>query len=327
MEPSAEPVIETQPASSRFAGFWRRIGALCIDSAVLGLIGFPLGLLLGERYAPAGTPARLIGLLVVVPYLSVMGSRVAGGQTLGKRLLGLRVVDATGQPLSEDRAFVRAALLSLPWIFNGIRFGSLGPVVLATMWVAGVLVFGVGGAIVGTYVLNRRTRQALHDLVVGSYVIEASGLGLPVPATSTRRPAIGSAVWIWIVAAAVTALVAMASTLVGGRFPVLLETVESIPGASSLEITSHTSWQIGLRSGERTSKALVAVLWFRGSADGTRQAAREVAAAMLQHHPDAATAPTLAVTVIRGWDIGIASSTSAVNFAQTPAQWRAELGM
>jgi hypothetical protein len=29
----------------------------------------------------------------------------------------------------------------------------------------------------------------------------------------------------------------------------------------------------------------------------------------------------------RGWDIGIANSTSAVNFVHTPAQWRAELGM
>jgi len=323
MEPSVEPVIETQPVSSRFAGFWRRIGALFIDAAVLGVLGFPLGLLLGERFAPAGTPARLIGLLIIVPYLGVMGSQVAGGQTLGKRLLGLRVVDATGQPLPVGRAFVRAALLSLPWIFNGIRFGSMGPVVLATLWVAGVLIFGVGSAIIGTYVLNRRTRQALHDLVVGSYVIEAAGVGLPVPATSTRRPATTSAVWIGVVAAAATAMVIAGPNLIAGQFPpVLMESIASIPGASSMEIKSITTWGRG-----GTSKVVVAVLWFRGPADGARQAAREVVAAMLQHHPDAATAPSLAVTVIRGWDIGIANSTSAVNYVQTPAQWRAELGM
>ena len=48
---------------------------------------------------------------------------------------------------------------------------------------------------------------------------------------------------------------------------------------------------------------------------------------MLQHHPDAATSPTLAVTVIRGWDIGIAHSTRSVNIVLTPAQWRGELGL
>lgn len=52
----------------------------------------------------------------------------------------------------------------------------------------------------------------------------------------------------------------------------------------------------------------------------------EVAAAMLEHHPSAASARTLAVTIVRGWDVGIASSTSASSFVHTPEQWRAELG-
>lgn len=56
MAPSPEPVIEvieTQTvSSSRFAGFWRRIGALLVDSAVLGVVGFPLGLLLGTFDPP-----------------------------------------------------------------------------------------------------------------------------------------------------------------------------------------------------------------------------------------------------------------------------------
>lgn len=321
MEPFAAPVTETQPASSRFAGFWRRIGALFVDAVILGAVGFPLGMLLGERYAPAGTPCRLVGLVVIIPYLGVMGSRLGGGQTLGKRLLGLRVVDSNGQPLAMGRAFARAALLSLPWVFNGVRFGTLGPVVLATLWIAGVLVFGVGGAIIGTYVLNRRTRQALHDLVAGSYVIEAPGLGRAVPVTSTQRPKTASSVWIGVVAAAATAMVVVGPTLISGPFPrALRERVASIPGASSVQIRSYAR-PIGGR------RIIFASLWFRGAEDGARQAAREVVAAVLEHHPDVATTPTIAVTVIRGWDIGVASSTSAVTFVQTPAQWRAELGI
>ena len=119
--------LETLPApTSRIAGFWRRVGALVLDSIVLGLLGIPLGLLVGERFAPVGTPARLMGLLVLIPYLGLLGSQVGRGQTLGKRLLGLRVVDASGQPLSVTRACMRAALLSLPWAFNGLHFRTLG---------------------------------------------------------------------------------------------------------------------------------------------------------------------------------------------------------
>lgn len=323
MEPPAESVLETQPVAAHFAGFWRRFGALVVDALVLGAVGFPLGLLLGERFAPVGTPARLIGLLVVVPYLGFLGSEIGKGQTLGKRVLRLRVVDADGRCLSLSRAFVRAALLSLPWIFNGIRFGSLGPVVLATLWVAGIVIFGLGGAIIGTVVLNRPTRQGLHDLLVGSYVVEAGGLGLRVPALSTRRPILASAVWIGLVAAGTTAMVARGPSLMASQFPpVLFERIAAIPGANSMEIKSVTTWGAG-----RTSKVVVGVLWYGGQSEDVGQAAREVAAAMLEHYPDAASAPTLAVTVVRGWDVGIASSTHAKNFVQTPQQWRAELGL
>ena len=114
MDQAVEPILETQPLmpTARFAGFWRRVGALVVDAGVQGLLGLPLGLLLGERLAPVGSPARLVGILIVLPYVGVLGSRVGGGQTLGKRLLGLRVADAGGQPLPLARSFARAALLA-----------------------------------------------------------------------------------------------------------------------------------------------------------------------------------------------------------------------
>jgi uncharacterized RDD family membrane protein YckC len=324
MEPSTEPVIETQPvSSSRFAGFWRRVGALVVDSGVQGLLGLPLGLLLGERLAPVGSPARLVGLLIVLPYLGVLGSRVGGGQTLGKRLLGLRVVDAVGQPLSLSRSFTRATLLALPWIFNGIRFGSLGPVVMATLWVAGILIFGVGGAILGSFLLNRPTRQAFHDLVVGTYVVHADGLGLPVPAKSSRRPLVASAAWVVVVAVVTTFMLVKGPDFMAYQFPrALMESLSAIPGATSYEIKSLTTWGAG-----RTSKAIVAVIWFHGAPEDSKKAAQEAAAAMLQLHPEAATAQSLVVTVVRGWDVGVFSLTSAQTYVQTPTQWRADLGL
>ena len=41
----------------------------------------------------------------------------------------------------------------------------------------GVIVFGVGGSTLYLMVFNRRTRQGLHDLAVGSYVIRAGDTG------------------------------------------------------------------------------------------------------------------------------------------------------
>jgi hypothetical protein len=104
--------------------------------------------------------------------------------------------------------------------------------------------------------------------------------------------------------------------------PVLMERLSAIPGATSMEVKNVTTWGAG-----QSSKLLVAVLWFRGPPEDTGKAAEDVAAAMLQHHPDVASAQTLAVTIIRGWDVGVFSMTSGQNYVRTPAEWRAELGL
>lgn len=70
---------------------------------------------------------------------------LAGG-TPGKRLLGLRVVDATGENPGLVRAFLRAAA----WLFLSTPFANFG------FWLA---------------LFQPRTR-ALHDLVAGTYVVE-----------------------------------------------------------------------------------------------------------------------------------------------------------
>ncbi len=329
MDPFEERAVEARPVkTSRIAGFSQRLLALAVDGVVLAAIGYALGSLLGERLAPVGTPARLVGLLVIIPYLGVLGSEVGNGQTVGKMLLRLRVVDANGRPLPLGKSLLRAALLGLPWTFNGVRLASLGAAAMAALWVIGVVVFGLGLAIVVTYVINGRTRQALHDLLVGSYVIHADGLGLPAPAQSTRRPLVASIAWISLVAVGTLAGGIAARRYLEREFPpALLESLLAIPGASSAEIKHVKTKQIAV-SGEKRSAAsesLVAVLWYRGPVEDTKKAADEVAAVLLSHHPQAMAIPTLAVTVIRGWDVGIAWKRSWQSFSKTPAEWQAEL--
>ena len=77
--------------------------------------------------------------------LLVLGHGTAG-QTLGKRLLGARVVDESGEPIGYLRALGRC----LATIVAALPFG-LG---LAAAWL-------------------RRDRRGLHDLLAGTRVIRA----------------------------------------------------------------------------------------------------------------------------------------------------------
>jgi len=88
----------------RYAGFWRRLGALLIDVLVM----LPLAPI---PFAVRGLPAvAALPLLVTVgaawpTYLIFCHGRF--GQTLGKRITGIRVHLVTGQRISWKVAFLR----------------------------------------------------------------------------------------------------------------------------------------------------------------------------------------------------------------------------
>jgi uncharacterized RDD family membrane protein YckC len=88
-------------------GFWRRIGALFIDSLVLGILGSVIGLFLEDTFVQLGGWGRLIGFAVSITYFGVMNSSLSNGQTIGKKILNIRVVDSSNSTISLPKSFVR----------------------------------------------------------------------------------------------------------------------------------------------------------------------------------------------------------------------------
>ncbi|WP_266172159.1 RDD family protein [Dyella subtropica] len=163
------------------ASFWRRLGAFVIDCILLGIVGAMLGQLLFDPLARMGSHARLIGFAIALAYFGICNSRVRGGRTFGKQALGLRVVNASGEQLSLARSLCRYAVLGVPYFASGMDLDSAG---LLNSVFGYLMVLVVGGgllSIVYLYVFNRRTRQSLHDLAVGSYVVRIQSEEAPYP--------------------------------------------------------------------------------------------------------------------------------------------------
>jgi uncharacterized RDD family membrane protein YckC len=99
------------------AGFWQRFGAWILDAIILDVVGFALRI--GLK-----TVGALLGAAIGIAYFVYFeGGR--SGATLGKRAVGIRVVDFdTGSPIGYGRAFVR---------YIG-RFVSLVVVLLGYLW-------------------------------------------------------------------------------------------------------------------------------------------------------------------------------------------------
>lgn len=91
------------------AGFWKRFGAAVIDGILVGIVASVLSAILG-----AGDEGRFsatyqgLSLLLTVAYLTYFEGGPTG-QTLGKKALGIRVIDfGAGGPIGYGRAVVRS---------------------------------------------------------------------------------------------------------------------------------------------------------------------------------------------------------------------------
>ena len=141
----------------------RRVLAVLIDIAVLGL-----GYLIAAVIAPAGTdwgavftelPMALIVTAASIAYFAILEG--AFGQTLGKSLCDVRVVDSRHGPAGYGRAALRSVLRPIDHLF----LGAVGAIcIIAT---------GPG------------KRRRVGDAAAGTYVVRASQTALPRTADGT----------------------------------------------------------------------------------------------------------------------------------------------
>lgn len=181
-------LIEKQTGISkikrRISGFWRRIAALVVDGIILTTVGKVLDSLFGSIFAQMDVSGLLVGFGVFVLYFGVLNSFISGGQTMGKRLLQIRVVNVRGRTISFTRAVLRAGILGSFFVLVAIP--SLVMYENITL-ISSLVAIMIGTGIVYFYVFNRTTRQSLHDLISGSFVVDADAEEVAVRLVTERK--------------------------------------------------------------------------------------------------------------------------------------------
>ena len=105
------------------AAVGRRLAAFFIDvlltGTVVGVVSAAYSVVAAVNGVQSSignlSPAALVSFLIVLPYFAI--SEGVFGRSLGKQLLGLRVVDAFGEPPGLMRSFLRVLILpGLTWV-------------------------------------------------------------------------------------------------------------------------------------------------------------------------------------------------------------------
>ena len=177
-----EPVANSQDEpsndvvdASTVVVFWKRIGAYFLDTAIiLKIAGVLIGAAGASLWFEIGGYGIIIGAVVYLLYFGLMNSVLCKGQTIGKKLFAVKVVDRNNEYLPVGKSFLRALI----FVICVYAVGAVLPeyhmfdiknvlplTILLFLYFVFVLIF-----------LFNKNRQTLHDFSVKSFVVSKENI-------------------------------------------------------------------------------------------------------------------------------------------------------
>ncbi|WP_405142554.1 RDD family protein [Sphaerisporangium sp. NBC_01403] len=172
--PQGAPIPQGAPAP--LAEWWERLVARIIDNVIFGVIYAILSSILASIFQPSVAdilanpalstgsyvlPGLLAGIIAFAAYAAydyVLHSK--DGQTLGKKVMKIRLAAVGGGPLDSSVVMKRSAIFPGVMVLYGIPF--LG-------WLSSIFVLVLGVLIL----VDKPLQQGLHDKLAGTVVVKA----------------------------------------------------------------------------------------------------------------------------------------------------------
>jgi uncharacterized RDD family membrane protein YckC len=285
------------------SGFWRRIGAFFIDSFVLGLFGLSLGIFFETFFVEIGIWGRLIGFSIALMYFGVMNSAISNGQTLGKRVLKLRVVNSDNNPISLIKSFGRYCFIGIPYFLNGAPFSND---VTSSFWgyIIFFVIFGGSSALIYLYVFNRITRQSLHDLVFNTFVVNIGVEKQNIAKIWTPHYIVISLIFI------AAAILPIFTTSLANQepFPELKNSLDSLlknPSVRYANISSGKSAFSTLKTGTTETTYVSAQVFLKNDQISNKELAHSLAEDIANTFHESQEKDVIVIDLFYGYDIGI----------------------
>ena len=163
--------LSPEPVTGRYAlaGWWSRVVATLVDGIIVGLGAVLIMALFGSVFSvgffaseEAGIAAVIVGLLlsfvaiaiVALLYAPLMMART-NGKTLGRMVVGNRVIRAGGEPMTFGWAMLREVVI------KALAFG-----------LASSVTFGLASLVDVLWPLWDDENRALHDFVVDTRTVK-----------------------------------------------------------------------------------------------------------------------------------------------------------
>jgi len=303
------------------SNFWRRILALLIDFVILGIIGFIIGMIFQDFFSNMGIYGPLFGMAIVIFYQTIFNSKVVNGQTFGKMILNIQVVDINGNTLNIDLSILRALILSVPYFTINISIPYISDISILSI-IKSIILFSMVLGVIVIYIFNNKTRQSLHDLLIGSYVVstERNEELKPIPAVNKASFYILGSLIILVIGFNIFFLTQKSEL---GNLNIVNNKIEQINGVIQSGVNKKTNVFYGEK--KTVTKIYQANIRVSNLPDGNIENSKivqDVVKIILRNESDIDNYDILYVSLTKGFDIGIARYSSSTNISKTPSEWR-----
>ena len=304
--------------------FINRVGAFFLDGIILGIVGSIIGYSFEDYFVSIGNNGLYVGLTIALLYFTISNSRLLNGQTLGKRVLKIQVVDKEGNTLQIDKSFYRALILCVPYFtinlnIPGISEGS------SLYIIKSMILFAILLGIIIIYSFNKGTRQSIHDLLVGSYVVSIARAETPAILPKVTK----YAYYIWggfiALMIGINLLSITAKSPSMGSANKIYKSLSKIDGIIQAGVSKNVHRLYGkekkVTHSIRTTLR-VAKLPKNLNNIEKEKIVRLAAKTILNEEPTINNVDLIVITLTKGFNIGIAKSNFSYSIGKTPSEWR-----
>lgn len=326
-------LIKLNPIYSKF---WNRFGAYLIDIIILAFIGFILGLFFKDKFVQMGNQSILVGFFISVIYFGLLNSKIFNGQTFGKKVLKIKVVNSNFNSLSIQKSTLRALIYTVPYFFlnytlPGFTEFSFLSIVIGVVFLTILIILPVH------FILNTPTRQAIHDLILNTYVIEIDAYPRQELVKSRLMPLYISGVFILLIfgISIFFNLKNKASNYAVHELTSLTEQIDKIDKVGSSSITRSTNSTKKLGSDEIISKTDFLkvniflredlILNLNPEMIEDLSFVQDALKIILKNYSDLNRLDLIHINLIYGYNIGIYKSSHSVGFSNTIDYWKQTL--
>ncbi len=308
---------QAPPKTKMLVGFWVRSLADALDAGMLSLLGWLLVLLFRNRVYALGDRGWWLGAPIAYLYAGLLHTRLNRGQSVAKWLLGIQVIRRDGTFMSFPQSLLRYSIINFLF-FESLLIAGLHATfpeldtfaVNVAMLVAGVFVFCGVVFLVPFHPL----KQGLHDALVDTVVVRRGRFDEDLVAQLWSRSRAGRA---WAVALGAFLLTVALGAIPFARLAAALDSSSATTAEWRRAVEAGTALErvyvgsLSLVDAAQVVDRSLVVSGFLGAprfedVPYLEEQARRAADVLGGRVPDLRAYSAVTVTVVTGFNIGIA---------------------